>query len=277
MPETPHPPSGRPPEPAAQASGELQALASGAKRQSFGQVLRRPLTIVALVLFACTVALVFFLQQDPAALRLQRPSVQRELLQNVGRTEGLPVAIQLGFLTVFEINDPRAGGAGADRANRVIGNLDSALQELEESPGRVITIDSEGEEGMPRIVQKAHSDSAEALEIVQVTSDDLALARADDAKLLARVWAERLTDSFRLLLFGEPPEFSRDSDFGRALDTLYVNARAESGRLTTEALETAFEALPDPQRQALTSFPELPSADAGESPAPGGDQPAGRS
>ena len=72
----------------------------------------------------------------------------------------------------------------------------------------------------------------------------MTLAKTDDAKLLARIWAERLTDAMRLLIFGEPPEFSRDSPFGSALDTLYVNAAAEAGALTTNALNEAFEELP---------------------------------
>ena len=108
------------------------------------------------------------------------------------------------------------------------------------------------------VVQKEFSDSQESLEIIQVTSDDLTLVMTEDAKLLARIWAERLTDSLRLLLFGDPPEFSRDTPFGGALDMLYVNAVKEGGALTTDALNAAFEELPEDVRRALVTFPPLP-------------------
>ena len=147
----------------------------------------------------------------------------------------------LGPLTLFEINDPLGGGGGAARAKNIVKNLSTTLAQLEDQPGRVITIISGGTDGLPSIVQKENADSDVSLQIIQVTPDDMVLAGTEDAKLLARVWAERLTDSLRLLLFGEPPEFSRDTAFGGALDTLYVNAHAEAGKLTTEALDSAFE------------------------------------
>lgn len=262
MPENEHPASRSPSSDTAQPNRELHSLATGPRRESFRQILAKPLTIVASVMCVVIIGLVFYLQQDPAALTLERPEAQYELLPNNGLTDGVPIAIQLGPLTVFEISDPLAGGSGAARAREVVDSLNTALSELEETPGRFITIESNANEGLPSIVQKASPDSVESLLLVQVTSDDMALAQTDDAKLLARVWAERITDSFRLLLFGEPPEFSRDTAFGGALDTLYVNARAESGKLTTETLSTAFEELPESSRQALTSFPALPSTES---------------
>ena len=259
MPETEHPASRSPSRDTAQPNRELQSLATGPKRDSIRQILAKPVTIVASVMCVVIIGLVFYLQQDPAALTLERPEAQYELLPNDGVTDGVPIAIRLGPLTVFEISDPLAGGSGAERARQVVDSLNTALSELQETPGRYITIESNADEGLPAIVQKASPDSVDSLVLVQVTSDDMALAETDDAKLLARIWAERITDSFRLLLFGEPPEFSRETAFGGALDTLYVNARAESGKLTTEALSTAFEELPESSRQALTSFPALPS------------------
>ena len=253
-------PSASPP-PATEPAQQLASLESGSKGESFKQILRKPVTIVAFVLGLAVLGIVLLLQQDPAALLLSVPEPRYELLRNEGRTEGVPIAIQLGPLTVFEISDPLAGGAGAVRAKQVVENLSTALADLKDSPGRVITIQPAGEDGLPSIVQKEDSDSSASLEIVRVTPDDMLLAGTDDAKLLARVWAERLTDTIRLLLFGEPPEFSRESAFGGALDTLYVNARSEVGRLTTEALSTAFEQLSDELRQALTTFPALTATD----------------
>ena len=267
MPEIEHPASRSPSPDTAQPNRELQSLAAGPRRDSIRQILAKPLTIVASVMCVVIIGLVIYLQQDPAALTLERPEAQYELLPNDGLTDGVPIAIRLGPLTVFEISDPLAGGSGAARARQVVEDLNTALTELEETPGRYITIESNADAGLPSIVQKASPDSIDSLVLVQITADDMALAETDDAKLLARIWAERITDSFRLLLFGEPPEFSRETAFGGALDTLYVNARAEGGKLTTETLSNAFEELPESSRQALTSFPALPSTEppAGQS------------
>ncbi len=265
MPETQNPSPSASPQPATEQSQQLASLESGSKGESLKQILRKPVTVVAIVLGLAVLGIVFLLQQDPATLILSVPEARYELLRNEGRTEGVPIAIQLGPLTVFEISDPLAGGAGAVRAKQVVENLSAALADLQDSPGRVITIQPAGEDGLPSIVQKEDSDSAASLEIVRVTPDDMLLAGTDDAKLLARVWAERLTDTIRLLLFGEPPEFSRESAFGGALDTLYVNARAEVGRLTTEALSTAFDELSDELRHALTTFPALTAVDPEQS------------
>ena len=258
MPDIEHPASRLAARTTTQPNRELQSLATGPRRDSFRQIIAKPLTVVASGMCVVIIGLVIYLQQDPAALTLERPEAQYELLPNDGLTDGVPIAIQLGPLTVFEISDPLAGGSGAARARRVVDSLNTALVELEDTPGRFITIESNAEGGLPSIVQKASPDSVDSLVLVHVTAGDMVLAQTDDAKLLARVWAERITDSFRLLLFGEPPEFSRDTAFGGALDTLYVNARAESGKLTTEALFTAFEGLPEISRKALTSFPALP-------------------
>ena len=237
---------------------ELESFDSGAQKISVKQMLAKPVTIVAMALGLAVVGLVFFLQRDPASRTLQAPEARYELLRNEGLTQGVPIAIRLGPVTVFQISDPHAGSGRADRARQVVANLTLAVEELTETPGRVITIESDGPEGLPKIVQKEFSDSAESLEIIQIASDDLVLAETENAKLLARICAERLTDSLRLLLFGDPPEFSRDTPFGGALDTLYVNALSEGGPLTTAGLLEAFENLPDETREALVSFPPLP-------------------
>ena len=243
---------------AVQPTRELETLESGSKGDSLRQVLTKPLTSVAMVMGLLIVVLVIFLQRDPASLTLEVPEAGYELLQNEGLTQGVPIAIQLGPLTVFQISDPLAGGGGAARARQVVENLNLAVNQLADTPGRVITIETGGPEGLPTVVQKEFSDSPESLEIIHVTSDDLTLVMTEDAKLLARIWAERLTDSIRLLLFGDPPEFSRDTPFGGALDTLYVNAVKQGGHLTTDGLNAAFEELSEDLRRALVTFPPLP-------------------
>lgn len=239
---------------------ELEALESGSKGDSIRQILAKPVVIVAIVLGFVVAGVVVVLQQGPSALTLETPEARYELLQNQGRTQGVPIAIQLGPLTVFHISDPMAGGSGAGRAKQVVESLSAVVQQLSETPGRVITIDTAAAEGMPRIVQKETPDAPEALEIVSVTSDDMALVETDDPKLLARIWAERLTDSLRLLIFGQPPEFSRDTLFGVGLDTLYGTALRESGSLTSDSLMAAFNQLSADLQDALTSFPALPPA-----------------
>lgn len=254
--ETPDTDSQRPAAPASRQG--LEALASGSEQESLKQILTKPVSLVAMGLGVAIIGLVIFLQQDPRVLTLEIPEVRFELLPNEGVTQGVPIAIRMGHLMVFQISDPVTGAAGAARAKRIVASLNQALDELVANPPRVITIQSSTGEGLQMIVQKEYTDSEEFIEIVSVTADDMALAKTDDAKLLARIWAERLTDSMRLLIFGEPPEFSRDSPFGRALDTLYVNAANEAGALTTDALDTAFEGLPVDLQKALTENPPEP-------------------
>ena len=260
MPEVENPTTGSRGQAAPPARQSLEALASSSEQESLKQVLTKPLTLVAVGLGLAIAGLVFFLQQDPGVLTLEIPEVRFELLPNQGVTEGVPIAIRMGHLMLFQISDPVSGAAGAARAKQVVANLNQALDELVADPPRVITIQTGTSEGLPTIVQKEFTDSPESLEIVSVTADDMALAKTDDAKLLARIWAERLTDSLRLLIFGEPPEFSRDSPFGSALDTLYVNAANEAGALTTDALDTAFEGLPVNLQKALNQDPPEPPA-----------------
>ncbi len=246
-----------------QTNEGFEAFERGGQRQTLRQVLSKPVTIVAIVLGLAIMVFVVFLQQDPSALTLEIPELRYELLPNDGLSEGVPIAIRMGHLMVFQISDPVAGGGGATRAKQIITNLTLALNQLVENPPRVITIETGVDADSPVIVQKEYTDSDLSLQIVQVTAGDLALAKTDDAKLLARLWAERLTDSLRLLLFGEPPEFSRDTLFGSALDTLYVNAMSAEGSLTTDALNTAFEGLPVDLQRALTEAPSLPLPGSG--------------
>ena len=157
MPEIEHPASSAAIHATAQPNRELHTLATGAKRKSFRQIIGQPVMVVAMIMGAVIVGLVFYLQQDPAALTLERPEAQYKLLQNDGITKGVPIAILVGPLTVFEINDPLAGGGGATRAKQVVESLTAALTDLEETPGRFITIQPDGEEGLPAIVPEGRS------------------------------------------------------------------------------------------------------------------------
>ncbi len=245
--------------------GELEALVKGGESEPLGQMLKKPAVVVAVLLGLCIVVGVWFLQQGSGMLVLDAPEVSYELLRNQGLTEGVPIAIRLGPLTVFQISDPLAGGAGASRAKEIVQNVELAVAELIESPGRTITIDSTAEEQLPVIVQKSSPNDDAGLEVVRVSTDDVKLAGEEDPKRVARIWAERLTDALKLLQFGEPPKFTIGSEFGNALETLYLNARNEKGGISTDSIGDSFEQLTDEQKLALTTFP------APEKSAPDGD------
>jgi hypothetical protein len=75
---------------------------------------------------------------------------------------------------------------------------------------------------------------------------------------LARVWSERLTDSLKVLGFGEAPEFSTGTDFGNALETMYASAKAAQSAVSKGTLDDAFTQLNDSQKLALETVPALP-------------------
>ncbi len=245
----------------ANESGELEALVKGGEGEPLNQMLKKPAVIVALLLALCIVVGVWFLQQGSGTLILDAPEVSYELLRNRGLTDGVPIAIRLGPLTVFQISDPMAGGAGASRAKEIVQNVERAIAELGESPGRTITIASSADEQFPAIVQKSSPNDDGGLEVVRVSSDDVTLAGEEDPKRVARIWAERLTDSLKLLQFGEPPKFTIGTEFGNALEILYLNARNEKGGISTDSIDDSFEKLTDEQKLALTTFPALEKSD----------------
>ena len=247
--------------------GELEALVKGSEGESLGQVVKKPAVIVAVLLGLCIVAGVWLLQQGGGALVLDAPEVSYELLRNQGITEGVPIAIRLGPLTVFQISDPLAGGAGASRAKEIVQNVERAVADLIENPGRTITIASSAEEQLPAIVQKSSPDDDAGIEVIRVSTDDVKLAGDEDPKRVARIWAERLTDGLKVLQFGEPPKFTIGSDFGNALETLYLNARSEKGGISTDSIDDSFEKLSDEQKLSLTTFPapEKPAPEGGDS------------
>ncbi len=249
------------------APGELEVLVKGGEGESLKQILKKPVVIVAVLLTLCIVAGVWLLQRGGGTLILEAPEVSYELLRNQGITDGVPIAVRLGPLTVFRISDPLAGGAGANRAKEIVRNIELAVADLIENPGRTIAIDATAEEQLPVIVQKSSPNDDTGLEVVRVSTDDVTLAGEEDPKRVARIWAERLTDGLKVLQFGEPPKFTIGSDFGNALEILYLNARNENGGISTDSIGDAFENLTDEQKLALTTFPvpEKPNPDGSDS------------
>jgi hypothetical protein len=228
-------------------------------RSSFRDVMKKPSAIVSIVLGLAVVGLVIWLQQRAISTELPPPTVSYELLPNIGLTEGVPIAIKINQVAVFQISDPLAGGGSAERAREIVANLEGTIQDLVDAPGREITLDESGD--YPTIIQMA-PDGTGTRAVIQPNADDLILAGIDDPKRVARIWAERLTDALKTLMFAEPPEFTQGTEFGHALDAMLLGARGERGEISADSLNESFEALSDAEKLSLTELPPRPGVTA---------------
>jgi hypothetical protein len=91
--------------------------------------------------------------------------------------------------------------------------------------------------------------------LIQLQPEDVILAQHDDPKFVARVWAERITDALKVFMFGEEPHFTLGSEFGLALDAMYLQAQAAKQGLSLGSLNDAYDKLSDVQQMALADFP----------------------
>ncbi len=222
------------------------------KKPTLKSVLKQPITIAATLLVLGIVGLVMYLERGDMT-NLPEPDVTYTLLPtNQGLTDGVPVTIKLNKIALFVVDDPMEGGAGASRAKDTVEKLKRVVEVLKENPGKVITLDESY--NRMAIVQQNH-DGTERQLIIRLSKGDLTLAGETDEKRLARVWAERLTDSLKVIAFGEAPEFSTGTEFGDAIEALYALARQRYGTISQEALDGALELLTDPQRLALETVP----------------------
>ncbi len=221
------------------------------------------MTVAAVLLVAVVIAGVVFLERGEVDRELPPPEVSYELLRNEGRTAGVPIAIKLNQIAVFMISDPMEGGTGADRSKQIVAALERGIEVMRAEPGRRITLDTSGP--MPAIVQSRPDDSDRSV-LVQLTEGDRILSGDTEVKRLARLWAERLTDTLKVLMFGEPPKFTIGTEFGSALEALYVGAMGEMGMVSKANLDAAFANLSDDQKSALETLPQLPPL---ETPAEG--------
>ncbi len=222
------------------------------KKPTLKSVLKQPITIAATVLVLGVVGLVMYLERGDMT-NLPEPDITYTLLPtNQGLTDGVPVTIKLNKIALFVVDDPMEGGAGASRAKDTVEKLKRVVEVLKENPGKVITLDESY--NRMAIVQQNH-DGTERQLIIRLSKGDLTLAGETDEKRLARVWAERLTDSLKVIAFGEAPEFSTGTEFGDAIEALYALARQRYGTISQDALDGALELLTDPQRLALETVP----------------------
>jgi len=247
----PETPTAAPPSASDEAAEDFE-FASRAQKRSWKAVLKQPLTIAAFFLTIGVIGLILYLEGGSIYVERPEPEVSYELLVNEGLTEGVPIAINVNHVTVFRISDSMAGGGGANRAKEVQANLEAVIADLEEQPGRTITIDLETSE-LP-IITQTMPDGSESRVLVEVTPDDLVLAGTEDAKWLARIWAERITDALKVFMFAEPPAFTEGTEFGAALSLMYDQAGSE-GPVSQGSLDDAYEGLSEPLRLALAEFP----------------------
>ena len=248
--------------------GDFEFHDAGTK-PGLGETMRKPRTIISIILAVAVVGVVIWLQQRATSTELPPPNVSYELLPNIGLTEGVPIAIKINQVAVFQISDPLASGGNADRAREIVANLEGAIQDLVDAPGREITLDESGD--YPTIIQSA-PDGTGTRAIVTPNADDLILAGVEDPKAVARLWAERLTDTLKALMFAELPEFTQASAFGNALEAMLLGARGERGVITPESLDESFELLTDAEKLILTELPPRPGVTA--EAAPGAEPPA---
>ena len=241
------------PAPPDENAGEFD-FAKQAKKPSAKSILKQPVMIAAILMVIAVGFFVLYLETGGIISDLPEIEVTYTLLPNEGKTDGVPIAIKLNEIAVFVINDPLEGGGGAARARSIVESLQESVTILKEEPGKIITLDED--DNFPAIVQQA-KDGTDRRLLIKLTQEDLTLSGETNPKRLARVWAERLTDTVKLIAFGEAPEYSTGTEFGDAINTLYAAARATGGSVSEGSLEEAFEILNDSQKLVLETVPAL--------------------
>ena len=238
-------------------------FADRAKGATFQAILKRPVTVAAITLVIAIGVFVAFLESGSLEIELPVPEVSYTLLPNEGRTSGVPIAIKLNQIAIFMVNDPLQGGGGAQRARELVDQIQRSVDRAVSEPGKSLSIDNEKGQ-LPAIVLTEGDGTGKEV-LVQMTREDLALAGDIDAKRVARIWVERLTDTLKVIAFAEPPKFTKGTEFGDALIAMYAGARDEKGIIRSSSLNDSFEALPPLRRLALETLPSR--APAPEEPA----------
>ncbi|MEX2300487.1 MAG: hypothetical protein WD733_06100 [Bryobacterales bacterium] len=219
---------------------------------SWKAMIFQPLTLAVAAVVVGGLLVWAYLEQNSVDRTLPVPEISYALQRNEGVTTGVPVAIKMNQITVFLIDDPMEGGAGAERAKQIVSHLETTVAMLQTQPGRTVTLDIDRE--LPEIVI-SKPDGTERRSIVELLPGDLTLVGETDGKRVARVWAERLTDAIKVCVFGEPPKFSKGTEFGDSLDALYATALEQGGAISKGSLDSAYALLDDRQKQALETLP----------------------
>lgn len=221
------------------------------KAESAKSILKKPVTLAAIGLLVVLCAIVVYVEFIAGGNTLPPPLISYEIEEaKQVETDGLPINVKVGPVSVFLIEDP-GGDQGAARAKNLVGHIEDTVQMMIDERGRQVTL-KESEETPPAIIQ-GRRNGTDRKTVVQLTEGDMSLSGEDDQKLVARVWAERFVDTLKLYGFGEPPKYSTARPFGQALQSLYDAAHVE-GMITPDSLEQAYEQLSDTDRALLESL-----------------------
>ena len=237
--------------------GEQIVFGEDLEDHSWKSKIFQPFTLAAACLVIGLLLVLAFLEERSIDRHLPVPQVSYELQRNDGVTAGVPIAIKIDQIAVFQISDPMEGGTGAERAKKIVSTLQSTLDNLQNQPGKTVTLDIDSE--LPAIVI-SQPDGTERHSLVQLEPADLTLASDSDGKRVARVWAERLTDAIKVFVFGEAPKFSKGTEFGDSLEALYSSAMKRGGAISKSSLDSAYASLDDSQKQILEHIPALAPA-----------------
>jgi hypothetical protein len=219
---------------------------------SWKSALFRPMSLIFIVGILAVGAFVYFLTEQTGGSELPLPTVKYELLPNEGKSKGVPVVIKVNQLAVFLIDDPME--EGAKRAQQIVTAIEEILRHAQGDVGLRFAVETRDGRPAVLVVTQAGPDPRV---LASITEGDVALSGETDGTRVAARWAERLTDAVKLYVFGEAPMFSKGTEFGDTLFTLYKAAADSKGRLSKKSLDRAFQQLTPVQRQALETPPKV--------------------
>jgi hypothetical protein len=182
---------------------------------------------------------------------LPLPTVSFAALTGDSKAKGTPVVVKMDQFALFLIDDPEQPGGPGSRTRQIVNALNRSVQLAKQSNEIRYRVDRF--QGEAVIFMTDEQKTGDSDKLVNVTAGDLALAGETDGVRLASQWAERLTDVVRILLFGDPPTFSKGTEFGEALLTQYKGAVGSNRKVTKRSLDAAFQKLMPSQRRALES------------------------
>jgi hypothetical protein len=182
---------------------------------------------------------------------LPLPKVSYAAVTGDSKAKGTPVVIKMDQFALFLIDDPEQPGGPGSRTRQIVSALDRSVQLAKQSNEIRYRVDRF--QGEAVIFMTDEQKTGDTNKLVGITEGDLALAGETDGVRLASEWAERLTDVVRILLFGDPPTFSKGTEFGEALLTMYKGGVGSNRKVTKRSLDASFQKLMPSQRRALES------------------------
>ena len=210
-----------------------------------------PALIVFIVGVIAVGLAVWYLIGTTGSGALPLPTVSYTAMPGDSKAKGTPVVIKMDQFALFLIDDPAPPGGPGSRTSQIVSALNRSVQLAKQS--NEIRYQVDRFQGQAVIFMTDEQKTGDTKELVTITEGDLALAGETDGVRLASQWAERLTDVVRILLFGDPPTFTKGTEFGEALQTMYKAAAGSNRKVTKRSLDAAFQKLMPSQRRALES------------------------